>query len=395
MSNWMIPYSDLDQAQTPIVDLVKSGGIRSNLWLVGYPGSGKSVVLTHIAQKAKENHSVAIVTYTRALGDLFSVGYKEIAGRSGSIPVFTPYEFLNRNSSSYDYVICDEIQDLSLQTLQEIKNRCTHLIAAGDANQSIYTEDNLYRPVMRAGQAREVLEVEPIEQNTIYRLTRSIVNIAVQLCPSMSGMNNKVDATKIDVNVIRRKYESLKDECRDVYERAKRQATSMERTSILFSTHQDMMDFVDMVMQCQGKRCWSRVTNRYGKPDFSHLNSHISSSGIKMQSVLNGYGSLEDAHRSGQIILTTYASAKGLDFENVYLPMLRAGIKLKPNDGASRTLLMVAMTRSSKNLTMSYSGRMSDYISDLPCTDVSPLKSMNPFGGTAGAPSQNSYNPFG
>ena len=54
----------------------------------------------------------------------------------------------------------------------------------------------------------------------------------------------------------------------------------------------------------------------------------------------------------------TYHSAKGLDFETVFLPGLDSGISIFNNDDEDleRRLFYVASTRSRRNLFISYSG---------------------------------------
>jgi superfamily I DNA/RNA helicase len=73
-----------------------------------------------------------------------------------------------------------------------------------------------------------------------------------------------------------------------------------------------------------------------------------------LQYVGNGKGSLQEAANNKQVIIMTYHSSKGLDFENVFLPFLSWDISISKTK--SDILLMVAMTRSKKNLTITYSG---------------------------------------
>ena len=355
MSTWM--PTELDTAQEEIINQ----HTPTNKWLIGYPGSGKSVVLAHLAKKYKitRGKSVAIISYTLALGNLFKTGISEIG--ANSIPIFTPREFLKR-STHYDYVICDEIQDLSKQTLSEIKQYSGHLICAGDANQSIYEKDTYGRPVMNEAEARAILGVEPIEQNTIYRLTRSIVNAVIRFLPRMNRMREKTDYTKVDVKIACRKFISEDEECKWDYETAIEYANKGDRVAILFSTHKSLIYFANKILCLNGKEAWQTVFNEYGREDFNNLNYYLKNNNVRMQCVLNGYGDLLNTQKNNDIIITTYHSSKGLDFEDVYIPFVCQGLYLAPDEERSKTLLMVAMTRSSKNLSFTYSGILSEYI---------------------------------
>lgn len=370
MSNWMRPYNDLDPSQIRIVGDIDAPINENDLWLIGYPGSGKSVVLAHLARKSKlQGKKVAVVTYTKALGSLFNVGFYEL--NISGIPVKTPKELIEHDSQHYDYIICDEIQDLSLQTFREIKDKCNYLIAAGDANQSIYEKDIYDLPVMEANDPARVLHIEPNEQNIIYRLTRTMVETAIIIRPMLADMRNKINLTTIDTRILKRKFDSADFESSWIYDDALRFSSRSERTAILFSTKKSMIDFANKVLSIKGFY-WNPEMNKFGDLDFNKLNSYLISKNIKMECVLNSFGSLKNAHNNGRIILTTYHSAKGLDFENVYLPYLNKDLYLLNNNEKSKTLLMVALTRSSKNLTLSYSSReMSDYISPInTCIDV-------------------------
>lgn len=371
MSNWMIPYKDLDPSQQRIVGELDEPMKKSNLWLIGYPGSGKSVILTHLAFKAKkQNKKIVVVNYTKALGNLFDTGFQEL--NISGIRVKTPYELLEYDGQHYDYIICDEIQDLSLQTFKEIKNKCDYLIAAGDANQSIFDIDTINGlPVMAANDPSKVIQVSPIVQNIIYRLTKTMVETAIIICPHLSGMRDKINLTTIDTRILRRKFESVELESTWVYEDASRFSLRSERTAILFTTKKSMIAFANTVLSTKGNY-WNPVMTKFGDFDFSDLNSYLSNKNIKMECVLKDFGSLKNAHQNGKIILTTYHSAKGLDFENVYLPYLNKDLYLLNNVEKSKVLLMVALTRSSKNLTLSFSSKeMSDYIKPITtCIDV-------------------------
>ena len=79
-----------------------------------------------------------------------------------------------------------------------------------------------------------------------------------------------------------------------------------------------------------------------------------------MQYVGNGYGSFDENDR--RIIVMTFHSAKGLDFENVFIPFANASMYICPNDSLAKTLFMVAMTRTRKNLYITYNGYPSNYL---------------------------------
>ena len=92
----------------------------------------------------------------------------------------------------------------------------------------------------------------------------------------------------------------------------------------------------------------------------------ISMAKLIMSNLMNILIEASDAQK---IILMTYHSSKGLDFDNVFLPMLDEGNIWFPSDKYNeeklKTLFMVAMTRSKKNLYLSYIYNLNPLLSNL------------------------------
>jgi len=120
---WMIREDQLDPDQKDFVNIEsqKSG----NIWVKVFAGSGKSVLLVHSLKNVlnkQPNAKIAIVVYTRSLIDMFKTGMKEL-NLPSTIPVMTYIEFVDKNTSHYDYIFCDEVQDLPSRVLYAMNNR--------------------------------------------------------------------------------------------------------------------------------------------------------------------------------------------------------------------------------------------------------------------------------
>ena len=120
---------------------------------------------------------------------------------------------------------------------------------------------------------------------------------------------------------------------------------------------------MNQVLENNGKHPWAVRNNAYGKPDYDSLNAYLKAQGIKMMYVGNKYGSLYQAEQQNLIVVMTYASSKGLDFVNVYMPFLTRDLWIAADAQKSQTTFMVAMTRSSLRLMMSYTGLPASYLS--------------------------------
>lgn len=375
---WMIREDQLDPDQREFVNVEskKSG----NIWVKGFAGSGKSVLLVHslknIIQK-EPNAKVAVVVYTRSLIDMFRTGMQEL-NLPSSIPVMTYYEFVDRNNERFDYIFCDEVQDLPAKVLYAMSNRANKVIVAGDSNQSIFDTDPRWREsVVNPSQIGDIISARAFSLNTIHRLTRSIINAVQKILPSMNIWGTKRDLTKQDVDIRLCEASSEQEEVKYIYQEALKGVNVGDSSVVLFPTTNSITKFANLVLSANGKSQWSEKKNNWGNPDYGDLNRHFRSNGIKLQFIGSGYGALKNAEQNKEAILMTYHSSKGLDFDNVFLPFLNTHFYLHPSN--AETLFMVAMTRSRKNLYLTYFGYTHDLVDKFKseCTEISISDILN------------------
>ena len=375
---WMIREDQLDPDQREFINVEskKSG----NIWVKGFAGSGKSVLLIHSLKNvlSKEpNARIAVVVYTHSLIDMFKTGMKELNIPS-SIPVMTYIEFCDKNSQNFDYIFCDEVQDLPSRVLYAMNNRSRKVIVAGDSNQSIYDTDPRWNePVVNPSQVGDIINARAFSLNMIHRLTRSIIAAVQKILPSMNIWGAKRDLTKQDVNIRLCEASSETEEVKYIYQEAQKGANVGDTSVILLPTLNMISKFANQVLSANSKPQWNEKKNNYGKPDFGDLNRHFKNNGIKIQFIGSGYGSLSDAERNKEAILMSYHSSKGLDFDNVFLPYLNNSFYLHPSN--ANTLFMVAMTRSRKNLYLTYFGYTHDLVDKFKgeCTEISISDILN------------------
>jgi superfamily I DNA/RNA helicase len=352
---WMIREDKLDPDQRDFINgETKKDG---NIWVKGFAGSGKSVLLVHSLKDVLNktpDAKVVVVVYTHSLIDMFRTGMREL-NIPNAVPVMTYYQFVNKDTGTYDYIFCDEVQDLPNRVLYAMQNRAKKVIVAGDSNQSIYDVDPMWRePVVNPEQIGDIISARAFTLNIIHRLTRSIIQAIQKLLPSINIWGAKRDSTKQDVMIRLCEATSEKEEVEYVYQEALKGANVGEASVILFSKLDYVTKFANLVMDINKKPQWNMQLNQWKKPDFADLNRHFRNNGIKLQFVGSGYGSLENAQQNKEAILMTYHSAKGLDFDNVFLPFQNNNFYLHPDK--AETVFMVAMTRSKKNLYLTYFG---------------------------------------
>lgn len=374
----MIREDQLDPDQKEFINVVSRK--VGNIWIKGFAGSGKSVLLVHHLKDVlsrQPSASVAVVVYTKSLIDMFKTGMKEV-GLPTNIPVMTYYEFVDKSTSHYDFIVCDEVQDLPSRVLYAMKSRSGKLIVAGDSNQSIYDIDPKWRDsIVQPSQIGTIIGANAFQLQMIHRLTRSIINAVQKLIPGMDIWGARRDTTKLDVNIRLCEARNDKAEIKYVFDESQKGAAVGDSSVILFPTNNDVAKFVGGLLNTLNKPAWSNKLNNWGKPDYGNLNNHLRSNNIKLQFIGSGYGSLSDASSLKSTMLMTYHSSKGLDFDNVFLPFLNNSLNIGSNN--SQTLFMVALTRSRKNLYLSYSGYTHNFVDRFKadCTKISIAEANN------------------
>ena len=349
--SWIVQENKLDDQQRSFLD--NHNLDRDNEWIKGFPGSGKSVLLAYTYKKIKNEHpgsSVAVVVFTHSLIKMFQAAFAEMGIAAN---IMTYYSFMDQNRS-YDYILCDEVQDLTERVLQNMKTRGRHIIVAGDENQSIYESDPRYHePTVSSLQVRDLLSASVFELGIIHRLSSSIINAVQSYLPGMNIFTAKRDLTKGSTQIRLCKGSSFSEEIEYIYKEGKKAVNVGQTAAILVPTHDKVLDVVQGILTSEGKPAWKVTTTRYGKVDYDALNEHFNRNNIPVQYVGNSFGSFSENSR--KITIMTYHSAKGLDFDNVFMPGLDSYMFISKKESLSKILFMVAMTRSRSNLYLTYS----------------------------------------
>ncbi len=355
---WLPPEDKLDDQQRDFVENIDIN--QKNVWIKGFPGSGKSVLLAYTMKGIKRrvpNAKVAVVVFTHSLIAMFKAAFAEM-GVSANI--MTYYEFMD-GSSNYDYVLCDEVQDMTGRVLSTMNSRAKHVIVAGDENQSIYESDPKHREAtVSPSQITSLLNCREFELGIIHRLSSSIIAAVEKFMPNMNIFTARRDMTKRTTQIRLCSANSAEQEVKYIMKEAQRAVNIGETAAILIPSQKKILDFFQMALTVLGKSQWSVQLNKWGKVDYYKLNSYLRTNGIKLQYIGNGYGSLTED--GGKIYVMTYHSSKGLDFDNVFLPGLNQSLYINGSERLSRTLFMVAMTRSRNNLYLTHSDSRSAYL---------------------------------
>lgn len=353
---WLPGENDLVKEQTDFRNQVWTE--KGNVYVSGFPGSGKSVCLLYAVKTIRDkepNASILFVEFTHSLIKMIEAALSEL--RLKNIQVVTYADFERNYRGSYDYIICDEVQDMSASLLELMKRRAKRVIVGGDPNQSIYETMPNGGPIVGQDEMKRILTPKTSELTILHRLNKFIIRGINSFMPQMRMLAEKSSMLKKHKPAYVWHCIDQTDEVKRIMDDAKTALNYGESVAILLPAHWKIENFVNIYLQSIGKPTFDFTQDRqYGKPNYGLLNEHLEKHGVKMQSITNGYGSL--VTDSDKIILSTYHSSKGLDFDKVFMPFCNQG---NGNEDDPR-LFMVAMSRSRKDLILSYTTNMNRFI---------------------------------
>lgn len=353
---WMIPINELSAQQRKIISEITDATSRTN-WVAGYAGSGKTIVITHALKKIAKitpRKSVRFMAYTYALRDLVASGIS--AAESQRIDISTLDSF-NNEDVFYDYIVVDEVQDIKDKQLKNILKRARNVIVAGDPDQSIYTGK-----VDPEDIGRILGEHKKHTLRDIHRLGQNLFNVAKEILPEAKFVRGAALSNRSDHRVWKFEATNKDEEFRHVFQEAQRLAQLEKPSAVLFPTQDLIYRFASVVADELCGELPPAPNRGVRKICYEEFNDFFQRRKCPLMFLGSNNGSLPKSDSTKMVYLMTYHSAKGLDFENVFLPHLNDEIFLdaKPKnlsrEQEERRHLFVALTRSRRNVFLSYHG---------------------------------------
>lgn len=336
--DWMIKESELDDDQVKVL----MATLDKSCIVAGCAGSGKSVLALIKAQRVQKEcgNDYKVIVYTKALCRYMNSGKKELGLQND---FYYHWDWKNRKGMpAADYIIVDEIQDFTKEEIAEFVSAARkNFFFFGDTAQSIYdslkSDEGGTVPVdeIRYSLPRS----KPAKDFELYRNYR--LPIPVAKLAALIGIDTQyVEGTyKSTENIIPRiiEYDGYQEQIEAIYRIIKNQ--HLTDVAILLPHNSDVKIVYDKL---------SALGGNYEMKYDDRENWRQS------QDTLN--------FNSTNPKIMTYHSAKGLQFETVFLPWLE---DYDEEHGESdRKALYVAMTRTYRALYMMYSGDMPDVIYD-------------------------------
>ena len=326
--DWMIRESELDDDQIKILKAT----LDKSCIVSGCAGSGKSVLALIMAKRIQEEKKGAdyqIIVFTKALSRYMNAGRIALGLRKS----FTyHYDWVHRRNKPHsNYVIVDEIQDFTKDEIQDFINATQgYFYFFGDTAQSIYgglkntlPVDDIRLEIPSAKGAKTF----PLYRN--HRLPKPVARV-VQFVGVDLGPYDEDVYKSLETAIPRFiKYNDEKGQIEAINRIIKDR--ELEDVAILLPRNNDVKRVYDKLMQLGGNyEVKFGGGAGPGKEDLDFLTTNPK--------------------------VMTYHSAKGLQFEAVFLPLVE---KYPAADTESdRKALYVAMTRTYRYLYVMYSGSL-------------------------------------
>jgi superfamily I DNA/RNA helicase len=325
---WYINESELDDFQVRIV----RRKLHSSFIVKGCAGSGKTVLALWRAKELAESgeNNYLVIVFTKALKQFIKDGIQEIGVDESK--VMYHWEWKKKfDMPTADYIIIDEVQDFDQSELKELENSANkHFILFGDSAQQ------LYKNIPDKGKLLTMEEIQiqtgiPMENLVVnHRLPKKIARVAEEITLSEDPLEERCNKEGVyKPRLI--KCNSLEEQLDYIIDVSK--AQNYTDVGILFPHNRQ----VEEAYKYFKSKKWD-VEKKAGY----------------------GAGSMDLDFTTENAKLMTYHSAKGLQFEAVFIP------NCDVEGETHRNPLYVASTRSYRDLFFLYSNNhLSEFIGSI------------------------------
>ena len=339
--DWMIKESDLDNDQISVL----TATLDKSCVVSGCAGSGKSVLALVKAQRIQEEigDNYIVIVYTKSLWKYMEAGKKAL-GLRGEFTYH--WQWKNKeNCSPADYVIVDEIQDFTKEEIQEFIHAARrHFFFFGDTAQSLYNGlkeggtmpvDDIFK-LFDTGRGPRSF---PLYRN--YRLPLPVAKLVQHVGIGLGPFVERIYRSRETEMPRILQYDNYNSQIQAIIRIIKNK--NLTDVAILLPEN-DKVKSMYNTLRDKGLYCETKYKDT--------------------QDCHNNVDTLDFNINSKNPKIMTYHSAKGLQFEAVFMPnvaLLKDGTAID-----KQKALYVAMTRTWRYLYIMYSGSLPSVLQGIP-----------------------------
>ncbi len=331
----MIKESELDDDQIKVL----TATLDKSCIVSGCAGSGKSVLALIKAQRIQKErgNDYEIIVYTKALCRYMESGRKALG-------LNNPFYYLHKWKRSWcdkqaDYIIVDEIQDFTSEEIQGFINAARkNFFFFGDNAQSIYYDPG--RNVALEDIGYLLPQDNKPKMWELYRNYRLPIQVA-----------RFVQYVGIDLNP---------------FEESTYKNAGGDDSIPHVLQYESPIEQIEAIKRIIGDRLTDAAILLPLNKQVKEVGEILTSLEVNYEQKYNSDKYTQNAKDNldfdtSNLKLMTYHSAKGLQFETVFLPLLETS-----DVEAKRKALYVAMTRTYKQLYIMYSGNLPNVLANIP-----------------------------
>ena len=331
----MIKESELDDDQIKVL----TATLDKSCIVSGCAGSGKSVLALIKAQRIQKErgNDYEIIVYTKALCRYMESGRKALG-------LNNPFYYLHKWKRSWcdkqaDYIIVDEIQDFTSEEIQGFINAARkNFFFFGDNAQSIYYDPG--RNVALEDIGYLLPQDNKPKMWELYRNYRLPIQVA-----------RFVQYVGIDLNP---------------FEESTYKNAGGDDSIPHVLQYESPIEQIEAIKRIIGDRLTDAAILLPLNEQVKEVGKILTSLEVNYEQKYNSDKYTQNAKDNldfdtSNLKLMTYHSAKGLQFETVFLPLLETS-----DVEAKRKALYVAMTRTYKQLYIMYSGNLPNVLANIP-----------------------------
>jgi DNA helicase IV len=341
-------YQELSKEQDRINNLPLDGSYL----VTGPPGTGKTVMALYRSQMlTKRNAHVQLLMYSRLLSQYTETAIREL-GIDGVVRTFHSWftsfyrstyrqappeierfvydwqEILTKvnqappPADSLPYLLIDEGQDLAELFYLVARHLAKHLTVFADENQRLYEHNSTLEAIQKRAGIKERFE---LRRN--YRNTREIAKLAADFCTGLStGVPDLPERSGEKPRLL--------------------QVAALHEAVEFISRYERNHSDLEVGVLTPTKKMQTQFVNRLNGKTKNPVQSYVGGKGAAADKL--------DFEVPG-IKVVNYASAKGLEFDAVFLPELQA-LTDDPNTAEFKMKFYVLVSRAREELYLLYSG---------------------------------------
>jgi len=333
---WLVDPAQLDKFQRDILTI----SVNDSCLVKGCAGSGKTILALYrandIYQQAKaagKSASFTMIIYTRALQSFIQSGIKELGIGPRQVIYAKKWD-----GSLVDHIIIDEAQDFTKTEIDEF-------LAASNVSIMLYgdTQQQIYDGRMSTEAIATHLKLPSIELLKNYRLPKLIAAFASHI-----GMDKE-----------------LENKC---------VKTGFEKPKLKKFNHwQEEIDFIFKEIETRNHTDVAILlpfNDKTGGPynnfhrNIQSVREHLDNHGYRYEYKINDSLVLDFDSELPKLI--TFHSSKGLQFETVFIPFFDYPGHDRWFIGNYQMPLYVALTRTYRNLYLTYTERLTPFFYGVP-----------------------------